>query len=77
LPDGGWPASLGLLVPGQRSPATEIFADDRRLLSTAMAVQALVDAATPRPTTTDKTASAVAQVGSSSAIHADVLPADE
>ncbi len=45
LPDGGWPASLGLLVPGQRSSSIEMFADERRLLSTAMAVQALIDAA--------------------------------
>ncbi|WP_327114351.1 hypothetical protein OHB12_34205 [Nocardia sp. NBC_01730] len=45
LPDGGWPASLGLLVPGQRNQATQIFADDRRLLSTAMSVLALVDVA--------------------------------
>ncbi|MEV6139367.1 hypothetical protein AB0L63_25615 [Nocardia sp. NPDC051990] len=45
LPDGSWPASLGLLVPGQWDPSTQIFADNRRLLSTAMSVLALVDVA--------------------------------
>jgi hypothetical protein len=43
--DGGWPASLGLLVPHQRDPDIRtMFADDRRLLSTAMSVLALAAA---------------------------------
>jgi hypothetical protein len=45
LPDGGWPASLAMLLPSKWDPTTQVFADDRRLLSTAMAVLALVDAA--------------------------------
>ncbi len=43
--DGGWPASFGLLVPQQRDPAIRpVFADDRRLISTAMALLGLVAA---------------------------------
>jgi hypothetical protein len=42
LIDGGWPSSLGLLVPSQGdSSEGKLFADDQRLLSTAMAVIAL------------------------------------
>ncbi|WP_157172715.1 hypothetical protein [Nocardia exalbida] len=76
LPDGGWPASMGLLVPGQRTPTTEMFADDRRLLSTAMAVLALTDvvraarlglATTERSTTAAPTAEPVGSSVSRSA----------
>lgn len=45
LPDGGWPASLGLLVPIGDDPP-QVYADDRRLLTTAVAVLALVEVAT-------------------------------
>ncbi|WP_159840279.1 prenyltransferase/squalene oxidase repeat-containing protein [Nocardia sp. CY41] len=82
LPDGGWPASMGLLVPGQRTPTSEIFADDRRLLSTAMAVQALTDAVCETrlgPTTTDKTTTAARTaepVGSSVSRSPGGRPAD-
>ncbi|MET9286527.1 hypothetical protein [Nocardia beijingensis] len=44
MPDGGWPASLALLLPDKWDSTTQVFADDRRLLSTAMAVLALLDA---------------------------------
>jgi len=41
--DGGWPSSPGLLVPSQVNPSdSQEFADDRQLLSTAMAVIALI-----------------------------------
>jgi Prenyltransferase and squalene oxidase repeat len=46
--DGSWPASPGLLVPNQRDPDLRLlFADDRKLLSTAMSVLALTAAARP------------------------------
>lgn len=40
--DGGWPASSSLLAPSQRDPSqSRRCSDDRRLLSTALAVVAL------------------------------------
>lgn len=40
--DGGWPPSPALLVPSQRNPSqSHVGVDDRRLLSTALAVVAL------------------------------------
>jgi len=41
--DGGWPASRVLVLPAQGAPAADepVFADDRRAMSTAMALIAL------------------------------------
>ncbi|MBJ7332598.1 MAG: hypothetical protein JHC95_22070 [Solirubrobacteraceae bacterium] len=45
-PDGGWPSSRTLLVPAQHGlpHAGVAFADDRRLMTTAVAVSALKEA---------------------------------
>lgn len=43
LSDGGWPSSYGLQLPSRRDSSVKVFADDRRLLTTAMSVSALLD----------------------------------